>query len=89
MPAARTADRRTAAIIKDATERPTLAAIRRWPPTVGVPEAALALGIASATAYEWCRSGQFPCRLIMVGNKRRRILVVTADLVRVLEGKAA
>ena len=64
----------------------TLAQIRRWPPTVPVEDAARALGTSRSTAYEAISSGTFPVQTIRVS---RRIRVLTADLLRVLEGSQA
>ena len=60
---------------------PTLDEIRGWPATVDVTAAARALGIATSTAYEWLKLGQFPVRVISVRGRHR---VVTAGLVRLL-----
>jgi predicted site-specific integrase-resolvase len=64
----------------------TLAQVRKLPATVDVPTAALALGISRSTLYEWIRIGQSPVKAISV---RRRVVVITADLLRVLEGDQA
>ena len=69
--------------------RPTLAQIRRWPPTVDLTDAARALGIGRTTAYDWVREGKFPVPVISVGGQRIRTKVPTAALIRLLEGKAA
>jgi hypothetical protein len=62
----------------------TLREIRdTWPPTVPVAKGARALGIGRATLYEAIRTGSSPVKTITV---RRRIVVLTADLIRVLEG---
>ena len=61
----------------------TLAQIRRWPPTCEVSAAAEALGFSRSTSYEAIKTGKFPVKTITVG---RRIRVLTADLIRVLEG---
>jgi len=60
---------------------PTLAEIQLWPATCSVTEAAAALGVSASAAYEAVRIGQFPVRCLRV---RRRRVVVTADLVRLL-----
>jgi hypothetical protein len=67
-------------------KRPTLAQVRRWPPTVNVEDAALALGSARSTLYEAIASGSSPVQTIMVGH---RIKVLTFSLTAVLEGEAA
>lgn len=61
----------------------TLAQVRKLPATVPVPVAAQALGIGRATLYEAIRCGESPVKTISV---RGRIVVLTADLIRVLEG---
>jgi hypothetical protein len=52
-----------------------------WPPTCSVPKAADALGISRSLAYEAVGLGQFPVKTLRVG---RRVVVVVADLVKVL-----
>jgi predicted DNA-binding transcriptional regulator AlpA len=64
-------------------ERPTLEEIRTWPATVTVEVAASALGMSRAAAYRRAAEGNFPARVIRLGP--RRIVVVTADLLKVLE----
>jgi hypothetical protein len=61
----------------------TLREIRKLPATVDVPTAALALGIHRSTLYEAIRTGSSPVKTLSV---QRRIVVLTADLIRVLEG---
>ena len=48
-----------------------------------VAEGARALGYSRTTLYEAIRRGESPVKTITVG---RRIVVLTADLIRVLEG---
>lgn len=60
----------------------TLDDLRSGPPTLDVPTAARALGISRSYAFELARRGEFPCRVIPVGN---RVRVVTASLVALLE----
>jgi predicted site-specific integrase-resolvase len=61
----------------------TLAQVRRLPATTDVPTAAKALGISRAGLYEAIRTGRSPVKTLSVG---RRIVVLTADLVRVVSG---
>jgi hypothetical protein len=63
----------------------TLAQVRRLPATVDVGTAARALGIGRSTLYEAIRLGESPVKTIEV---RRRVVVLTADLLRVLEGRS-
>jgi excisionase family DNA binding protein len=63
----------------------TLDQIRKLPATIDVATAAQALGIGRATLYEAIRTGQSPVKTLGV---QRRIRVLTADLIRVLEGGA-
>ena len=63
--------------------RLTLAQVRKLPATTDVPTAASALGIGKSTLYEAIKLGASPVKTITV---QRRVLVLTADLVRVLEG---
>ena len=79
----------TAAVRKTVSRTPpppkrlTLAQVRKLPATVDVPTAAAVLGIGRATLYEAIKTGQSPVRTITV---QRRIVVLTADLIRVVEG---
>lgn len=59
---------------------------RALPPTVGVPEACNMLGISRAHGYALAARGEFPVRTLKVGGRYR---VITASLIRVLEGDAA
>ncbi|MEV6752383.1 DNA-binding protein [Streptomyces sp. NPDC051214] len=63
------------------SEPPTLDEIRSWPATVGVEQAAKALGISASNLYDLVRRGEAPLRVLDLGSKR----VVTASLVRLLE----
>lgn len=45
----------------------TIAQLRATP-TVGLKTAAAALGLGRTKAYELARSGQFPCRVIRIGE---------------------
>lgn len=67
-----------------APARPTLAQIRRWPPTVGVPVAAPALGKSPRALYRAIASGRCPVKTITVGGRRH---VLTWLLIAVLEGR--
>jgi hypothetical protein len=61
----------------------TLREVRGWPAAVDVADAARALGVSRASAYQSISEGTFPAEVIRV-NRRMRVL--TADLLRVLEG---
>jgi predicted DNA-binding transcriptional regulator AlpA len=61
----------------------TLREIRRLPATVDVPTAARALGVGRSTLYEAIRLGSSPVKVITV---QRRVVVLTASLINVLEG---
>jgi predicted DNA-binding transcriptional regulator AlpA len=63
--------------------RMTLREVRKLPATVDVPTAASALGIGRSTLYEAIRLGESPVKTITV---QRRVIVLTADLIRILEG---
>ncbi len=67
------------------TRRLTLAQIRKLPATVDVPTAANALGIGKSTLYEAIKVGKPPVKVLTV---QRRIVVLTASLVEVLEGRS-
>jgi len=49
--------------------------------TVDIPTAARLLGCGRTLAYQLAQRGEFPCRLLRLGN---RYLVPTADLLRTL-----
>jgi hypothetical protein len=59
----------------------TIDDIHSLPVTIDLMTAARALGIGRTKAYELARSGEFPCRIIRIGDLYR---VVTADLIRLL-----
>ncbi|MEV3847930.1 helix-turn-helix domain-containing protein [Streptomyces microflavus] len=61
---------------------PTLEEIRAWPATVGVPDAAKALGISKSHLHALIKRGESPIRTLSFGARHR---CVTADLVRLLE----
>lgn len=60
--------------------------VRGWPAAVDISDACMAIGISRAQGYVSAKRGDFPARVITVG---RRYKVVTADLVRLLEGQLA
>lgn len=62
--------------------QPTLADVRNWPATVGVGQAATALGISRSQLYADVQADEAPVRILRFG---RRIRVVTASLVTLLE----
>jgi len=64
----------------------TLAQARRLPAVLDVAQAASVLGISRSSAYEAIKAGTFPAKTITVG---RRIKVLTASLIRILEDGAA
>lgn len=66
-------------------ERPTLAEIKTWPPTLDVPTAALALGVSRSALYAAVRSGRCPVESVTVGRRTR---ILTAVLIRISEGTA-
>jgi hypothetical protein len=61
--------------------RLTIDDIHNLPVTIDLITAARALGIDRTKAYELARSGEFPCRIIRIGDLYR---VATADLIRLL-----
>lgn len=61
---------------------PTLDEVRAWPATVSVTEAAAALGISRAHAYELVRLGELPVKVIIVGRTKR---VTTASILAALD----
>jgi predicted DNA-binding transcriptional regulator AlpA len=70
----------------EAPTGPTLEEIRSWPAAVSVEQAALALGVSRAHAYECIKSDNFPARSIRVGG---RVKVITSSILAVLDGVAA
>ncbi|WP_410662126.1 AlpA family phage regulatory protein [Amycolatopsis sp. lyj-84] len=65
----------------DKTRPPTLAEVRRWPASVGVPTAATAFGISRSQAYALIKHEEFPAKVLRVGHRLR---VVTASIIQVL-----
>jgi hypothetical protein len=63
-------------------DAPTLAEIRKWPATVSVPRAASAIGISRSHLGDLIKRGEAPVKTLSFG---RRHVVITADLVRLLE----
>lgn len=63
----------------------TLDEVRTWPATVDVRVAVRALGISWTQGYRLAREGRFPCQVVRMGT--RRVKVVTASLVKLLEGE--
>lgn len=61
---------------------PTLAEIRKYPATVSVPTAAQAIGISKSHLHDLIKQGQSPVKTLTFG---RRHVVITADLIRLLE----
>lgn len=61
---------------------PTLEEVKAWPATVSVEEAAAALGISRAHAYDLIKNGDFPAKAFPVG---RRIRVTTASILNVID----
>ncbi|GAA3272669.1 helix-turn-helix domain-containing protein [Streptomyces lavendulae] len=61
---------------------PTLDEVKSWPATVGVPQAATALGCSKSQLYELIKRGESPVKILPLG---RRYVVITRSLVRLLE----
>lgn len=59
----------------------TLDDLRALPPTLDLPEAGRLLGIGRTVAYQLARRGEFPVRVLRLGN---RCKVPTADLLALL-----
>ena len=66
---------------RTAPRGPSLSAIRKWPATVSVEQAAAAVGISRSMAYELIAAGEQPFRLLKV---RGRYKVITASLIALL-----
>jgi predicted DNA-binding transcriptional regulator AlpA len=64
----------------------TLAQLKKAPPTLSPAETAPWLGCSRSTVYEAIKSGTFPVKVVTV-NRRQRVL--TADLIRFLNGETA
>ncbi len=61
---------------------PTVSQLLSWPATVPLwPDAASALGLSRATAYELVRRDEFPCPVLRLG---RLLKVPTAGLLQAL-----
>ncbi len=76
----------TAAPWSRAAKPVTLGELREAGPVVNVEIAAAALGVSRSAAYEAIARDEFPARVIHVG---RRIKVVTASLIDLLDTRAA
>ncbi len=63
------------------THRTTTAALLEAGPTVSLDVAAAALGIGRSLAYQLVKRGQFPVRILKLGNRNR---VATAELLCLL-----
>jgi hypothetical protein len=63
--------------------RPTLDEIRSWPPTVSPGQAGQAFGKSTRAIYRAIAADEFPVETIRMSG---RIHVLTASLLRVLEG---
>lgn len=68
------------------SETPTLDEVRLWPATVPPSDAARALGVSRSQMYKLIRLGEAPVQILRLGTNTKR--VVTASLVRTLEGDA-
>ena len=64
--------------------RPSLAEVAGWPPTITPAEAAPVLGISRRSVYQAISDGTFPAQTLKVGG---RIHVVTASLLAVLSAE--
>ncbi|MEU0660268.1 helix-turn-helix transcriptional regulator [Streptomyces lavendulocolor] len=62
--------------------RPTLAEVKTWEATVGVPQAASALGCSKSHLYDLINRGEAPVKTLSFG---RRHVVITQSLVTLLE----
>jgi predicted DNA-binding transcriptional regulator AlpA len=58
--------------------------LHRLPSVVDITTAGKALGLSRTRAYELAKRGEFPCRLIRIGESYR---VPTAELLRLLGDK--
>jgi hypothetical protein len=61
---------------------PTLDEVRAWPATVGVPQAATALGVSRSYLHELIKCGKAPVKTLPLEGRHR---VITASLVQLLE----
>lgn len=68
-------------VVKGAT--PTLPEINSWGVTTSITNGCRAIGISVSHGYALASRGEFPCRVIKVGNRYR---VVTASLITLLAG---
>jgi hypothetical protein len=59
----------------------TVEELHLLPPTIDIMTAARILGIGRTKAYALARAGEFPCRVVRIGDLYR---VSTADLLHVL-----
>jgi hypothetical protein len=68
------------------SDRLTIDDLHDLPATIDLLTAARALGIGRTKAYELAQVGEFPCRIIRIGDLYR---VATADLIGLLCGTTA
>jgi hypothetical protein len=66
------------------SRRPTIDQVRRWPASVNIEDAALALGVSRSGLYSAVREGACPVQVIRVGKRKK---VLTHSLIAVLEGR--
>jgi excisionase family DNA binding protein len=58
--------------------------IRQWPASVSVAQAARAFGLGRTAAYALIQNGEFPARVVRVGQRYR---VATEDILVILGAK--
>ena len=61
---------------------PSLDEIRAWGATVDVPTAGTAFGFGRNKSYDLVKAGEFPARVLKIGNNYR---VIVSELLAVLE----
>lgn len=61
----------------------TVEEIKTWPVTIGVQQAATALGISRSAAHRHIQEGIFPLKTVKVGKTYK---ILTVSLIQFLEG---
>lgn len=65
----------------------TISQLRAMPATVDLMTAAAALGLGRTKAYELAKHGQFPCRVIRIGDTYRIPTAGLLDLLGITPGE--
>jgi predicted DNA-binding transcriptional regulator AlpA len=67
---------------------PTITQLRNGPPSVGLMTAASVLGIGRTKAYDLAKRGEFPVRVIRIGDSYRMPTAALLELLGISESAA-